>query len=106
MTQCRVEVLVGCCCCGRCCSAAGCSASGTITQWAGSSGTVYYSGQEASDPPLALYNTVEGKLQILLWHCIMQWTGNPPLALYNTVDGSFLWHCIIQWKFVVRTGLN
>ena len=68
-------------------------------------------------PLKSLYNTVDGKLRILLWHCIIQWTGSsgsssgtvlysgreapdPPLALYNTVDGKLrilLWHCIIQW---------
>ena len=62
-------------------------------------------------------HTVDGKLRILLWHSIIQWTGSsgsssgtvkysgreapdPPLAHYNTVDGKvriIFCHCIIQW---------
>ena len=68
-------------------------------QWTGSSGSSSGSGREAPDPHLALYNTVDGKLRILLW----QWMGSSgsssgsgreapdlPLALYNTVDGKLV----------------
>ena len=60
---------------------------------------------------------MNGKLRILLWHGIIQWTGSsgsspgtvyysgretpdPFRAVYNTVDGKLrilLWHCITQW---------
>ena len=39
-----------------------------------SSDIVKYSGREAPEPPLALYNTVGRKLRKLVCHCKIQWT--------------------------------
>ena len=47
-----------------------------------------YSGLEAPDPPVALYNTVDGKLRILLWHCIIQWAGRSGFSGRESSESS------------------